>query len=135
MERWFNDFWSPLRQGRDWRTQEKGAGLPSVDVDLYEKENEIVAKAELPGLSKEDIQVEVRDHLLTIRGEKRKEEEVHDEDYFYSERCYGTFGRSVELPTDVQTDKAKASFKNGILEIRLPKAEEAKKKQIQVNVE
>jgi HSP20 family protein len=70
-----------------------------------------------------------------IKGEKKKEDEVKEEDYHFSERSYGAFVRSIELPTDVQTDKAKASFKNGVLEIRLPKTEEAKKKEITVKVE
>ena len=70
-----------------------------------------------------------------IKGEKKKVDEVKEEDYHFSQRSYGAFVRSIELPTDVQTDKAKASFKNGVLEIRLPKTEEAKKKEITVKVE
>jgi HSP20 family protein len=74
-------------------------------------------------------------HFFTIKGEKKKEEEVKDEDYHFSERSYGTFVRSIELPAQVQTEKSKAWFKNGVLEIRLPKTEEAKKKEIAVKVE
>jgi HSP20 family protein len=136
MERIFEDFfsprWSPFR--RSFWPMRKQA-FPSVDIDVYEEKDEIVAKAELPGMSKDDINVNVSDHILTIKGEKKKEEETKDEDYFFSERSYGAFVRSIELPADVQTEKAKANFKNGILEIRLPKTEEAKKKEIPVKVE
>jgi HSP20 family protein len=83
-------------------------------------------------MSKDDVNENVNDHILTIKGEKKKEEETKDEDYLFSERSYGAFVRSIELPAEVQTEKAKANFKNGILEIRLPKAEEAKKKEIPV---
>ena len=73
-------------------------------------------------------------NTLTIKGEKRKEEEVKEEDYYRSERAYGAFSRSIELPVAVQTDKVNASFKNGVLEIRLPKTEEAKKNVVKVKV-
>ena len=136
MERMFEDFfsprWSPFR--RSFWPMRKPT-IPSVDIDVYEEKDEIVAKAELPGLEKDDINVNVRDHTLTIKGEKKKEEEAKDENYHYSERSYGSFVRTIELPTDVQTEKAKASFKNGVLEIRVPKTEEAKRKAITVDVE
>jgi HSP20 family protein len=139
MERMFDDFftprWSLFRPGRFLGRRGGAVAMPSVDVDVYEKKDEIVARAELPGMSKDEINVNVTDHMLTIRGEKKKEEEVKDEDYYYSERSFGSFMRTVELPAEVQTDKAKASFKNGVLEIRLPKTEEAKKKEIPVNID
>jgi HSP20 family protein len=86
-------------------------------------------------MGKDEINIHVSDHVLTIKGEKKKEEEVKDEDYRFSERSYGAFVRSIGLPTQVQTEKTKASFKNGVLKIRLPKTEEAKKKEITVKVE
>jgi HSP20 family protein len=86
-------------------------------------------------MSKEDIQVNVTDHLLIIKGEKKKEEEIKEGDYYRSERSYGSFSRSVDLPGEVQIENAKASFKNGVLEIRLPKTEEAKRREIKVKVE
>ena len=92
-------------------------------------------KAELPGIDKENIEVNLTDHTLTIKGEKKKEEEVKEENYYRCERSYGSFLRSVELPKDVHADKVKASFKNGILEVRVPKTEEAKSKEIKVKVE
>jgi HSP20 family protein len=139
MERMFEDVfsprWSPFRSRSLFPWRSPALVMPSVDVDVYEEKDEIVAKAELPGIAKDEIDVNVTDHTLTIRGEKKKDEEVRDENYRYAERSYGTFIRTIELPTDVQTEKAKASFKDGILEIRLPKTEEAKRKEITVNVE
>jgi HSP20 family protein len=75
------------------------------------------------------------DHTLVIKGEKKKEEETKQESYFRSERSYGRFVRTLQLPKDVQADKVKASFKNGVLEVRMPKTEEAKAKEIKVKVE
>jgi len=104
-------------------------------VDLYEEKDEIVVKAELPGIDKNNIEVNLTDHMLTIKGEKKKEEEVKEKNYYRSERSYGSFLRTLELPKDVHGDKVKASFKNGILEVRMPKTEEAKAKEIKVKVE
>ena len=104
-------------------------------VDLYEEKDEIVVKAELPGMEKNDVEVNLSDHHLTIKGEKKKEEEVKEENYYRSERSYGSFLRSLELPANVRVDKVTANFKNGILEVRLPKTEEAKAKEIKVKVD
>ena len=104
-------------------------------VDVFEDKNDIVVKAELPGLDKDNIEVNLTDNTLTIKGEKKKEEEVKEENYYRCERAYGSFVRSVELPKAVHADKVKASFKNGILEVRVPKTEEAKAKEIKVKVE
>ena len=139
MERLFDSFfgprWSPLGTRRSWPgIGQDTAGL-SVDVDLYEDKDEIIAKAELPGMDKGDIEVNIADSTLTIKGEKKKEEETKDEHYYYSDRSYGSLVRRINLPREVQTDKARASFKNGVLEIRLPKTEEAKHKETKVRVE
>ncbi|HEX2930388.1 MAG TPA: Hsp20/alpha crystallin family protein [Candidatus Binatia bacterium] len=137
MDRMMEDFFG--RRMRPWWPERwfKGEGLdvrvPTVDV--YEEKDDIVVKAELPGMDKENIEVNLTDHTLTIKGEKKKEEEVKQENYYRSERSYGTFFRTVELPKDVHADKVKASFKNGILEVRMPKTEEAKAKEIKVKVE
>lgn len=137
IERMFSDFfdrrWSPLRGGRWWPT--KTADITAPAIDIYEEKDEIVAKAELPGVEKDDIHVDVSDNILTIKGEKKKEEEIKEEDYYRSERSYGAFVRTVALPKDVQVDKARASFKNGLLEVRIPKTEEAKKKEFKVKVD
>lgn len=137
MEHIFEDFFGgslrPLRDERWWPGKILGIREPAVD--LYEEKDEIVAKAELPGMTKDDIQVNITDNLLTIKGEKKKEEEVKEKDYYRSERSYGAFARRVALPTEVNVEKISASFKNGVLEIHLPKSEEAKKKEIKVKVE
>jgi HSP20 family protein len=104
-------------------------------VDLYEDKNDIVVKAELPGIEKDNVEVNLTDHTLTIKGEKKKEEEVKEENYYRTERSYGSFVRTVEIPKDVHADKVRANFKNGILEVRLPKTEEAKAKEIKVKVD
>ncbi|MGH7845466.1 MAG: Hsp20/alpha crystallin family protein [Candidatus Binatia bacterium] len=139
MERMFDNFfsprWSPFARGRFWPARGKEVGAPAVDVDVYEEKDEIVAKAELPGMDKDEIEVDIREGLLTIKGEKKKEEETKDEHYYCAERSYGSFVRSLELPREVQVDKAKANFKNGVLEIRLPKTEEAKRKETKIRIE
>jgi HSP20 family protein len=113
----------------------KGLDAAAPALDLYEEKDEVVAKAELPGIEKKDIQVNISDHHLTIKGEKKKEEETKEKNFHRSERSYGSFCRSIELPTDVEPDKAKASFKDGVLEIHIPKTEEAKKQPKQVTIE
>lgn len=121
-------FWS-----RWWPSTGESYAAPVVDV--YEEKDDLVLKAELPGMTKDDIEVNVTDHHLTLKGEKKKKEEIKEDDYYRCERSYGSFSRTLELPADIQTDKAKASFKDGVLEIRVPKTEEAKKKQIKVKVD
>jgi len=88
-----------------------------------------------PGLfSKEEIEVHISGSVLTIKGEKRKEEAVKDQHYYRSERSYGAFARTLELPAEVKADAATAGFKNGVLEIRLPRTDAAKPRQIKVSV-
>lgn len=108
-----------------------GAWYPPVDI--FDKGSEIVLKAELPGLKKEDIGINVEDNLLTVRGERKREEEVKEKGYFRTERSYGSFSRSFKLPATVAADKIDAAYKDGVLTITLPKAEEAKPRQIEVN--
>ena len=136
MDRMMDDFFG--RRMRPWWPErwQRGEGeLTTPAVDVFEEKDEIVVKAELPGMDNNDIEVNISDSELILKGEKKKEEKVEEKDYYRCERSYGAFLRSVELPTDVQADKIKASFKNGILEVRLPKTEEAKTKQITVKVE
>ncbi len=109
-----------------------GEWAPSVDV--YENEKMIVVKTELPGMAEGDIDVDIMGDTLTIKGEKKKEEEQKDRHYHRLERVYGSFHRSVTLPGEVVPEKVKASFKNGVLEIEVPKKKAAKPKQIKVNV-
>jgi len=104
-------------------------------VDIFEEGGDVVIKAELPGIKKEDIDVKLTDNTITISGEKKKEEKVEKKNYYWMERSYGSFSRSFGLPSEVQTDKVKAQFKDGILEIRVTKTEEAKQKEKKVLIE
>lgn len=138
MGRLFRNFFSgrthPLLDERWWPAMGSDLQELSPDIDLYEDQNEIVVKAELPGMTKDDIQISLNDNILTIKGEKKKEEEDEGKDYYRSERVYGAFVRSLALPAEINPDKVRATFRNGVLEIRLPKSEQAKKKEIKVNV-
>jgi HSP20 family protein len=102
--------------------------------DIYETEKEVVVKAELPGLKKEEVNVSIENNLLTIQGERKFEEETKKDNYHRVERAYGEFLRSFTLPAFVDTAKIGAEFKDGILMLTLPKREEAKPKQIEVKV-
>lgn len=138
MERMFHEFWrrpfvSLWDHERSWPGRMVSLQVPVVDV--YEEGDEVVVKAELPGLSKQDIDVTLTESTLTLKGEKKKEEEIKEKNYYRSERSSGSFVRCIELPSEVKTDQTKASFNNGILEIRLPKTEEAKKKVTKVKID
>jgi HSP20 family protein len=93
-----------------------------------------VVRAELPGLKQEDIQITLVDDTLTLKGERRRESEVHEEGYSRTERAYGTFQRTLVLPSVVDAAKVRAKYKDGVLEIELPKKEEAKPREIKVQV-
>lgn len=107
----------------------------SPTIDIFEEGDNIVVKAELPGMKKEDIEVNLTDNAITLSGEKKKEEKVEKKNYYRVERSYGSFTRSLSMPSEVQPDKAKAKFKDGILEIKVPKTEEAKKKTQKITIE
>jgi HSP20 family protein len=138
MERMFHEFWrrpflSLWDQEPSWPGRMLSLQMPAVDV--YEEKDEVVVKAELPGLSKEDLDVSLTESTLTLKGEKKKEEEVKEKNFYRSERSSGSFVRTLDLPSEVKTDQTKASFKNGVLEIRLPKTEDAKRKVTNVKIE
>ena len=130
MNRLMSDFRTRSPFGEEEIAQ--GAWIPAVDI--YETKESIVLNVELPGVTKEDIALEVKDSTLTIKGEKKLEKNVKEENFHRLERSYGSFTRAFTLPSTVQQDKVKAKFRDGILEIMLPKAEEAKPKQIKVDV-
>ena len=104
-------------------------------VDVAETDNEVVVTTELPGVERKDVKLSVEDNVLTIGGEKKQEKETKEKNYHCVERRYGTFSRSFTLPTRIQADKVKATFKDGILIIKLPKAEEAKTKEIPIEIQ
>ncbi len=139
MERWFEDvFRKPFSLLRpSWFPRVRFPEIEEITptIDVFEEGDNVVVKAELPGMGKEDIDVKVTDDIVTISGEKKKEEKVEKKNYYRMERSYGSFTRSLRLPTEVQTEKAVAKFKEGVLEVRIPKTEEAKKKEKKVSIE
>ena len=128
--RMFNGFF----RGSAWDEDTLVPTSWTASVDVAEHDNEYVVKVELPGVSKDDVNITLQDNVLTIRGEKKEEKETKESCYHRVERSYGSFQRSFRLPTTVKSDKVDASYKDGILTISLPKVEEAKPKQIEVKV-
>ena len=101
-------------------------------VDLIEREDSLVLKADLPGLSEDDVQIEVRDNVLTIAGERKAEHEDKQNGYYRIERSFGRFSRSLQLPEGVDADRIGASFENGVLEVTIPKPEARQPRRIQI---
>jgi HSP20 family protein len=103
-------------------------------VDIYETPNELVVKADLPDVNEKDIDVRVENNLLTIHGERKFEKSVSEENFLRVERAYGSFSRSFSLPNTVNAEAIKADYKNGVLNVTLPKREESKPRQVKVTV-
>jgi HSP20 family protein len=131
MNRIFDDAFRGARGGEeDWALG--GSWAPAVDI--YEQGHDIVLKAELPGVDPKDVDVRVENNVLTLRGERKLDNEVKRENYHRVERSYGAFTRSFTMPNMVDTEKIKAEYKDGVLRVSLPKKDEAKPKQISINV-
>jgi HSP20 family protein len=111
-----------------------GAVTWAPAVDIVEEKGEYIVKAELPGLTKDDIDISVQGNIVTIKGEKKQEKEVKEGSYYSLERSFGRFERSFELGAEIDASKVKATFKDGVLELVLPQSESAKPKQIKVEV-
>ena len=122
-----------VKQGVPTRLEEE-EGVWSPSVDISEDNNSITINAEVPGTIKDNIKVNIQDNTITLKGEKKQEKEEKDANYHRIERNYGAFMRSFTLPAPVQSDKIKASYKNGILKIVLPKTEEVKPKEIPIDI-
>ena len=125
--------WSMMRRFSDemdrWFGREGGeAGMFSPNIEVRERDNTIVVSADLPGLSKDDVKVELTDEGLVIQGERKREHEERREGYYRSERSYGTFHRIIPLPEGAATDQAKAQFKDGVLEVTVPIPESARRR-------
>jgi len=103
-------------------------------VDIFETENELVVKADLPDVLEKDLDIRVENNTLTIRGERKFNSEVHEDNYLRVERAYGSFTRSFSLPNTVNTEGIHADYRNGVLTVRMPKREETKPKQIKIGV-
>jgi HSP20 family protein len=130
MSRLLDDIFGQRPARVHWK---EGDWNPSVDVT--EDKDCVVVKAEMPGLNKDDVKISVQDNVLTLKGEKKQEKEEKEADYHRIERSYGSFCRSFQLPTAVSTDKIKASYKDGVLSITLPKTEEVKPKEIPISMD
>ena len=137
MERMFDDFfqrrfltpsWFPSMHLPDF-------GDISPSVDMYEEGEDLIIKAEIPGLKKNEISIDFADDVVTISGEKKSEEKTERKDYYCVERSFGSFSRKLRLPVEIQIDQAHAIFKEGVLEIRMPKSDAAKKKVKKIAVE
>jgi HSP20 family protein len=148
--KWGEDVWDPFRElgefpvelnrllGRPllpatWLAPKNG-GQWFPEVDITEEKERILVKADVPGMKQEEISVEVADGILTIKGERKRETETKDAKTYRVERSYGSFLRSFTLPAGVDAAKVNAAYKNGVLEVTLPKLAEAKAKQIKVEV-
>jgi HSP20 family protein len=108
-------------------------GIWNPAVDLYEKDDHFVIKAELPGVDKKNIAIDLKDRVLTISGERSYENEVKEESYYRRERSYGKFQRAFTLPADVDSEKINAEFKDGLLQIEVPKPEQQKPKLVTIH--
>jgi len=122
--------WDPFR---DFGFTTGNSWVPPVDI-YQTGEHELVLKAELPDLSREEIDITVENFVLTLKGEKKLATEVKEEQFHHIERSYGSFSRSFSLPRTVDATKVSADYKNGVLTVRLPLREEAKPRQIKVDV-
>ena len=128
MDRLFEDsFVTP----RTWRTIASGEGITPA-IDVHATDDEIVVTAALPGMRAEDVEITLTGQSLTLRGETKADESIERDQYLFRERRFGTFSRSFELPVRVQSEKADASFADGVLTLRIPKAEEVKPRQIRI---
>lgn len=130
INRMFDQFF----RGWDFSGFVQEAGTWSPSIDLSETDDNIVVKAEIPGIDPKEVNISIQENNLILKGEKKEEKEEKGKNYYRMERRYGKFSRSIELPASVDIDKINAVCKNGIIEITLPKKEEVRPKQISVKV-
>jgi HSP20 family protein len=131
MDRMFDDFGFGRRWMRPlWR--QTGAEMWAPEVEVFQKNNEVTIRADLPGLTREDVSVDITDGSVTIQGERKHEHEEEREGYYRSERSYGSFCRVIPLPEGTITEQAKASFKDGVLEITVPAPPVAKGRRVEI---
>jgi HSP20 family protein len=128
-DRLFKEAFSPMSGETEVSTR---SWAPPVDI--YETEDAIVLKAELPGIDPKDVEVRVEDNTLYLKGERNYEKEVNEQNYHRIERSYGSFARSFSLPNSISAEKVKAEYKDGLLTLTMPKREEAKPKTIKIDV-
>ncbi len=121
----------PVKEEKDWLEEAEGEE-GQLTIDVYQNPSDIVIKSTIAGVNPEDIDISITNDMVTIRGKRTKDEKIETENYYYQELYWGGFSRSVILPVEVEADKAKATIKNGILTIKLPKSEKVKTKKIEV---
>ena len=136
MEQMFEDFFQRRFFTPSWMPRIKFPEMAEVSasVDMFEEGNDLVIKAEIPGMKKEEISIDFAGDTITISGEKKSEERTERKDYHRVERTFGSFSRRLRLPVEIQIDKSQASFKDGVLEIRMPKSETEKQKVRKITV-
>ena len=133
MNRLFSDFFTGTGL-RPWSEEMESLGAFNPQVNMTEDEKSILVSAELPGLEEKDIEISLSKDSLTIKGEKKEETEQKDKEAYYLERSFGSFTRVLPIPKDVNTEKAEASFKKGVLTISLPKLEKEKQSQKKIKI-
>lgn len=134
LQREMNSLFDNFFRGFDLAPRGLAAGVFSPSIDVKENDKEYMIKAELPGVEEKDIDVTVTSDSVTIRGEKKEEKEDKDKNYYYMERSYGSFSRVIPLEGEIEAAKAEAKFKNGILDIKIPKNQSAKAKGTKVPI-
>jgi HSP20 family protein len=137
MERLFDDFFQRRLFMPSWMPRLRFPDLADVStsVDMFEEGDDLVIKAEIPGLKKDEISIDFSGDVVIISGEKKSEERTERKDFYRVERSFGSFSRRLQLPVEIQIDKTHAVFKDGVLEIRMPKSEESKRKMRKIAVE
>ncbi|MDD2310158.1 MAG: Hsp20/alpha crystallin family protein [Desulfuromonadaceae bacterium] len=137
MEQMFEDFFQRRFFAPSWMPRLRFPELADVStsVDMFEEGDDLVIKAEIPGMKKDQISIDFAGDVVTISGEKKSEEKTERKDYYRLERSFGSFTRKLRLPVEVQIDKTHAFFKEGVLEIRMPKSETEKKNVQKITVE
>ncbi len=138
MERWFEETWQrPFSLMRSMMWPQSAVSefeTISPTVDIYDRGNELVLRADLPGMKRDDNEIHLADNVLTISGEKKQEEKVEKENYYRYERSHGSFFRRFELPYDIDSEHIKAHLEDGVLEVKLPRTAEAQGKTRKISV-
>jgi HSP20 family protein len=144
MKRDGHDMWRPFDLLEDWQHEMNRLFNRSLlknkldafepEVDVMDEKDHYLVKVDLPGIKKEEMNIKIEGRMLTLKGERKEEKETKEKNYYASERFYGAFTRMIAMPTDVRADQVKATYKDGVLEISLPKAEGAKAKEVTVEV-
>jgi len=140
VEKWFDEFFDEPHFPANWMRIPAIRRIQPIEefspvIDMFDNKDEIVVKAEVPGMKKEDVHVSITEDSISIKGEMKKEEEVKEDDYYYSERSFGSLSRTLNLPSKIKSNKVVAKFENGLLEIHMPKVDDSKPKEVKINLQ